>query len=179
MAKDRRVDIKAILGDPDLRRKLMVSTIQATQAREGIETTEEQADRAYYVVTEAERTSFFELEPFRGEKRGEQDTRHETFARALRAEAKGVRHDVARRDFAAIDGSPLAYERVGIIAPVFRESPPLDPSLGTVAQGLATAADERFVRCFWEIPRRPGDVAGPGSRLPREGRSAGSMRMCS
>ena len=159
MAKDRRVDIKAILGDSDLRRRLMVSTIQATQAREGIETTEEQADRAYFVVTEAERTTFFELQPFRGEKRGGQDKRHETFARALRIEANGVRHDVARRDFAAIDGSPLAYERVGIIAPVFRESPPLDPLLGTAAQGLATAADERFVRCFWEIP---GDARGRG-----------------
>ena len=45
----------------DLRRKLMVSTIQATQAREGIETTEDQADRAYYIVTEAERTAFFDL----------------------------------------------------------------------------------------------------------------------
>ena len=47
----KRVNVKAILADPDLRRKLMVSTIQATQAREGIETTPEQADRAYYVVT--------------------------------------------------------------------------------------------------------------------------------
>ena len=36
----------------------MVSTIQATQAREGIETSREQADRAYYVVTEAERAAF-------------------------------------------------------------------------------------------------------------------------
>ena len=161
MAKDRRVDIKAILGASDLRRKLMVSTIRATQAREGIETTEEQADRAYYVVTEAERATFFELHPFKGKKRGEVDKRHETFARALRAEANGVRHDVARRDFTAIDGSPLAYERVGIIASVFRDSPPLDPPLGTAAQGLATAADERFVRCFWEIP---ADARGRGRR---------------
>jgi hypothetical protein len=34
----KRVNVKAILADADLRRKLMVSTIQATQAREGIET---------------------------------------------------------------------------------------------------------------------------------------------
>ena len=114
MAKNKRVNVKAILADPDLRRKLMVSTIQATQAREGIDTSpEEQADRAYYVVTEAERTTFFELERFRGATRGEQDTRHEMFVKALRAEADGVRYDIARRDFAAIDGSPLAFERVG------------------------------------------------------------------
>ena len=159
MGNHRRINIKAILADPDLRRKLMVSTIQATQAREGIDTTKEQADRAYYVVTEAERATFFELQPFRAEKRGEQDTRHEMFARALHAEANGVRYDVARRDFGAIDGSPLAYERVGIIAPVFREFPALDPTVGTTAQGLATAADGRFVRCFWEIPQ---DARGRG-----------------
>ena len=81
MAKNRRVNVKAILADPDLRRKLMVSTIQATQAREGINTTEEQANRAYYVVTEAERATFFELDRFRGAKRGEQDTRHEMFVK--------------------------------------------------------------------------------------------------
>ena len=54
----KRVNVKAILADADLRRKLMVSTIQATQAREGIETSPAQADRAYYVVTEAERAAF-------------------------------------------------------------------------------------------------------------------------
>jgi hypothetical protein len=37
----RRVDLKEILADEDLRRDLMVSTIQATQAREGIETSKE------------------------------------------------------------------------------------------------------------------------------------------
>ena len=130
MAKNRRVDVKAILADPDLRRKLMVSTIQATQAREGIDTTKEQADRAYYVVTEAERATFFGLERYRGTRRAEQDTRHEMFVRALRAEADGVRHDVARRDFRAIDGHPLAFERVGIVAPLFREISAIGTDMG-------------------------------------------------
>jgi hypothetical protein len=147
----KRVNVKAILADADLRRKLMVSTIQATQAREGIETSPAQADRAYYVVTEAERAAFFELERFKGGKKGEQDKRHEMFVKALRGEELEVRHDIARRDFAAIDGSPLAFERVGIVAPIFREAPPLDPSLATAAQGLATAADDRVVRCWWEV----------------------------
>lgn len=43
----RRVDIKAILADPALRRRLAVRCIIATQAREGIVTTREQAERAY------------------------------------------------------------------------------------------------------------------------------------
>lgn len=45
-----RVDIKAILRCPKLRRELFVTTIIATQAREGVTTTREQAERAYAVV---------------------------------------------------------------------------------------------------------------------------------
>lgn len=48
----RRVNIRTILADKDLRRALMVPTIQAIQAREGIETTREQAERAYDAVVE-------------------------------------------------------------------------------------------------------------------------------
>lgn len=43
----KRINIKAILADPVLRRELMVATIQVTQAREGIDTTKKQAERAY------------------------------------------------------------------------------------------------------------------------------------
>jgi hypothetical protein len=42
-----RVDVRSILRDEDLRRRLMVGVIRATQAREGIETSQEQAERAY------------------------------------------------------------------------------------------------------------------------------------
>lgn len=42
-----RINIRAILADPRLRRRLMVDTIIATQAREGIVTTIEQAGAAY------------------------------------------------------------------------------------------------------------------------------------
>ena len=45
-----RVNLREILADTDLRRKMMVSTIQAIQAREGIETSLEQADRAYLLA---------------------------------------------------------------------------------------------------------------------------------
>ena len=158
MAGNRRVNVKAILADPDLRRKLMVRTIQATQAREGIETTEEQAESAYYVVTEGERTTFFDLERFRATKKGEADRRHEMFARGLSDVLERLRFDVSRRDFASIESSPLAYRRVGIIAHVFREAVSLEPGWGIVRQGKATANDARWVRCFWEIANNPAWV---------------------
>lgn len=43
----KRVDIRAILRDPKQRRELMVRTIIATQAREGIVTTRDQAEWAW------------------------------------------------------------------------------------------------------------------------------------
>lgn len=43
----KRVNIREILRDPKKRRVLMVSTIIATQAREGIVTTQEQSEAAY------------------------------------------------------------------------------------------------------------------------------------
>ena len=119
MAKSKRVNLKKILADADLRRKLMVSTIQATQAREGIDTTREQADRAYYVVTEGEKAAFFDLMPFQGSKKAEADKRHEMFVQALDENATGIRFDVPRRDFAAIEGSPLAYQQLGNISHIF------------------------------------------------------------
>ena len=42
-----RVNIRAILSDPVKRRELFVRAIIATQAREGIVTTREQAEAAY------------------------------------------------------------------------------------------------------------------------------------
>ena len=42
-----RVNIPGILRDPRLRKALMVGVIIATQAREGITTTVEQAEAAY------------------------------------------------------------------------------------------------------------------------------------
>ena len=150
MARHERVNLKVILADSDLRRKLMVRTIQATQAREGIKTTEDQAERAYYVVTESERTTFFDLERFRQGQKG--DRRHRIFLMALAGSGvHRVRFDVPMRDFGTIESSPLAY-RLGIVAHIFREASALDPGWGSAKQGLATAADSRFVRQHWEVP---------------------------
>ena len=152
MARNERVNVKAILADPDLRRKMMVRTIQATQAREGIDTTAEQAERAYYVVTEGERTSFFDLERLRTGRKGGVDGRHQMFVKVLSGESRhGVRFDVAMRDFRIIETSPLAYRHLGTVAHVFRGASALDPGWGSAKQGLATAADPRFVRQHWEV----------------------------
>lgn len=43
----RRANIRAILADHEARERLMVQVIIATQARESITTTEEQAKAAY------------------------------------------------------------------------------------------------------------------------------------
>lgn len=149
MTENRRINLRGILANPDLRRELMVPTIQATQLREGIETTREQAERAYYVVTEAERAAFFNLERFKGG-RGQPDRRHEMFVRALANGVERVRFDVARRDFAAIDGVPLAYRRVGLVSHIFRDAPALEPAWGIARQGKATADDGRWLRQWWE-----------------------------
>ena len=127
----------------------MVQTLQATQAREGIETTREQAERAYYVVTEAECAAFFDVERFRAGKRYP-DRRHEMFVRAIADGRESVRFDVGRRDFAAVDGSPLAYRRVRFMAPVFRENPALDPGYARARLGTHTGNDLRYVRYWWE-----------------------------
>ena len=150
----KRMNVRAILADADLRRRLMVSTIQATQAREGIVTSPEQADRAYYVVSEGERATFFALEPFKGIRRGESDRRHEMFVRSVRGEAPILRSDIARRDFSVIDGSPLAFDRVGILAKVFRDHEAAERRARTF-QGVITGIDEPYIRCHWEVtPRR-------------------------
>ena len=149
MGSKRRVDLRGILAKPDLRRELMIQTLQATQAREGIETTREQAERAYYVVTEAEHAAFFDIERFRTGK-VQPDRRHEMFVRALVDGDELVRFDVPRRDFSAVDGSPLAYRRIRLMAPVFRENPALDPGFALTRRGPPTGNDAQYVRYWWE-----------------------------
>lgn len=150
MAERRRVNLKEILGDRDLRRELMVPTIQALQAREGIDTSREQAERAYYVVTEADKASFFDLDRFKGGKKAESARREQEFVQALRGDKNNVRVEVARSDFGVREGSPLDYRGVSLVSHIFREAASLDPAAGSAVQGLATAADPRFVRFHWE-----------------------------
>ena len=69
----------------------MVSTIQATQAREGIDTTSEQADRAYYVVSEGEKAAFFDLGPVQMELIEPVGT-PSTWEEFLRTHGEGIHH---------------------------------------------------------------------------------------
>ena len=150
MGSNRRVDLLGILAQHDLRRELMVQTLQATQAREQIETTREQAERAYYVVTEGEQATFFALRSF-GSEMG--DKRESAFVRALeRREVEGVtvRYDVARRDFSALEDNPLTYAQVRVLAPLVRDNSRLDPEWADVRGGMNSTESERFVRYKWE-----------------------------
>lgn len=147
----KRVNAREILAGPELHRKPMGSTAQGTEVQDEIGTTEAQVGQTYGESSEGERTAFFALAKYRGGK-DEPDRREEMFVRALRGEAEDVRFDVARGDFAAIEGAPLAYRRIGLVAHLFRERSSLDPSYGTALVGLQTSDDPRFVRCRWEIP---------------------------
>ncbi len=163
----KRLNMKKILADPDARRKLMVSTIQAVQARENIETTPEQAERAYYVVTEAERAAFFGLDSFRDKDVGI-DARHTHFVRSLRGDSFEGVFKVGFRDFQAIDGAPLAFSRIAAVAHVFRENPLLEPSFADARRGGCTGNDSKLVRYWWETKCQefvPFAKGGPFSRF--------------
>jgi hypothetical protein len=146
----RRRDIRGILADPELRRQLMVPVLQATQAREGIDTTTEQAERAYYVVTEAEFAAFFALESSRALK-GAPERRHESFVKAIRSGEQTIRFDVARRDFGALQGALLVYRDIGWLRPLFLEFPSLMPAHGRARSGLNTTEIDQFTRFRWEV----------------------------
>lgn len=147
--KLRRFDMKKLLANPELRKNLVVRSTVATQAREGIDITEKQAETSYYVVTEGERAAFFGLQSFRCEA-GENDGRHVEFVRSHENPSPNTRIDVSLRDFAAIQDSPLAFDKVGLLGNLFRSFPKLDPSFCDAKQGLISTESERFVRVWWE-----------------------------
>lgn len=149
MKKLKRFNIQKILADPDLRRRMVVRSTIATQAREGIDVTEQEAEDSYYVVTEGERAAFFELVPFRGES-GENDGRHVEFINSISDRSTTIRIDVSHADFGSIENSPLAFSVLSLVGPIFRAHPQLQPSVGIARQGKATGDDPRWLRYFWE-----------------------------
>lgn len=151
--KLRRYDMKKLLADPELRRKLIVQGTIATQAREGIDVSKADAEDSYYVVTQAERAAFFGLVSFRGGT-GENDQRHIEFIRELQSQGGKLRIDVSLRDFGNIESAPLAYAKVAMIGHVFTEQRSLEPNFGIARQGKSTADLARWTRKFWEIPER-------------------------
>ena len=81
--------------------------------------------------------------------------------------ADDSRSDIARRDFSVIAGSPLAYDRVGLLAEVFRDYEPAERRAKTY-QGVITGVDEPYIRCHWEVtPRR--DETRPWQTLHKGG----------
>lgn len=146
----KRYDIRKLLANPDLRRRRIVESTRVTQAREDVEVARDQVENSCYVVTEAEQAAFFGLVVFRTEV-GDADGRHAEFVRALGDRGSVARSNVALRDFANIDGAPLAYDRLGLVGALFREFPKLDPAHATARQGKATGGDPRWVRVHWEV----------------------------
>jgi len=57
----KRINIKDILSNPEKRKKLFIETIIATQAREGIITTKEQAEYAYNIALAGRKTAHEKL----------------------------------------------------------------------------------------------------------------------
>ena len=149
MARGKRVNVKTVLADPDLHRELMVDTIRATQAREGIETTEEQAERAYYIVTEGEKTAFLDLERFRG---GRMSQTGDTICscKALSGSARAdtfqcpdeisVHIEACLWRFAALASWHMSFVDCG---------PRTD--LGVARQGKCTSRMIRWLRQSWEM----------------------------
>ena len=150
----RRFDMKKLLANPELRKNLIINGTITTQAREGIDITREQAETSYYVVTEGERAAFLGLVPFRTET-GENDGRHVEFVTSLHADTMQCRTDITLKDFSAIDGAPFAYDKLGLVARLFRDNPKLDPNFADARRGGCTGDDDQLVRCWWERPFDP------------------------
>jgi len=147
--KFRRYDVKKLLADPELRRKLIVQSTIATQAREGIDVSEADAEDSYYVVTQAERAAFIDLDKFTKREDGI-DERHEVFIKSLSNHQTGVRTDATLRDFALVEGAALTYAEVSILTEVYRGTTKFDKNYADVRGGMNSTESARFVRCFWE-----------------------------
>jgi hypothetical protein len=72
----------------------------------------------------------------------------------LRLEPKSEYFVLMPTSFAQVPGSPFAYWVSQRIRSVFRDLPRFESEKRAVKQGLATADDFRFIRCWWEVPPR-------------------------
>ncbi len=145
----KRYDIKKLLANPDLRRRLIVESTRVTQAREDIEVAKDKVEDSYYIVTEAERGSFFDLERFACSE-GDADERHRMFTKVLNDEGAGIRFDVPLLDFNVLNASTLAYAEMRILGRLFKTSVSIDPNFASVRGGMNSTESPRFVRRHWE-----------------------------
>jgi hypothetical protein len=70
--------------------------------------------------------------------------------------------NVATTSFSQVPGSPFAYWVSTVVRRMFRELSPFEGECRTVKQGLATADDFRFIRCWWEVPTNKLLATGSG-----------------
>ena len=70
----------------------------------------------------------------------------------VRKQDVGARYfEVTSNAFDPIPGKPFAYWVSEDIRCLFKSAPPFECHDRTVRQGVATADDNRFVRCWWEV----------------------------
>jgi hypothetical protein len=136
------------LRDPEKKKRLMLSTIAASQRQEGIDISEARAEEVYRIVFEEPPVVFFRLD--RKEWIQPRDVREEQFLKALADDAQGVRFSVSRRDLLAVDGAPLSYWIPSEVLQLFRALPRLR-ALASVQRGMFTSDDARFLRHHWEV----------------------------
>lgn len=80
---------------------------------------------------------------------------------ALRAGADDMRvFEVTPSSFRAIPGAPFAYWVSEDVRSIFKKLPAFEANGRAVRQGMATADDFRFVRCWWEVA--PDNERWPG-----------------
>ena len=72
-------------------------------------------------------------------------------ARLRHGESDSRAFSVVPEAFDSIPGKPFAYWVSKAVRETFRRLPPFESNGRTAKQGLATADDFRFVRCWWEI----------------------------
>ena len=63
--------------------------------------------------------------------------------------------EVAPQSFRAVPGAPFSYWVSDAVRLLFKASPPFESKERTVRQGVATADDFRFARCWWEVNPDP------------------------
>ncbi len=76
----------------------------------------------------------------------------ESVARSGYVDADSV-FAVSQNYLNALPKSRFSYWASESLLRHFKEFPELQPTLGVVKTGLQTSDDERFIRCFWEIPK--------------------------
>jgi hypothetical protein len=148
--------IQSLLADPEKKKKLMVDSIIATQAREGIKTTREQAEAAYARAQSRPNSSRIESSPVAPKRVSTRDAGREGNGHGSvpAGQSGGTRHSKA-----TAEGSGVA--RPDGQWPVVAESEGRLDHIQSVT-GVLRAYDGRY--CVWGA-NGPFDVRDIGNRI--------------